>query len=233
MTWVTPGCASTSRSKRRSPLFAANVVQDAVAAEAVVHDADRSAGAGHEPPRQLIGPAAEGVVDQSRCCRRSSESPSATTPSASLGASARPDAAKEEPLVGADCRPASPCRSGDIARVAKCNWSALRTGRLSRNSPAPRRAGGNRAATSASGGTERSTASLYCTAPAAMTARASRAAEAQLGGRCRRRSPDPCRATRSSRRRRSVDDCHRHLRSAHAAARRRCSSVGSGGSSGC
>src|SRR5262245_64403938 len=39
----------------------ADVVQDAVAAEPVVHYADRSASAGDEPSRQLVGPAAEGV----------------------------------------------------------------------------------------------------------------------------------------------------------------------------
>ena len=41
---------------------AADVVQDAVAAEALVHHAHRAAAARDEPPRKLVGPAAERVV---------------------------------------------------------------------------------------------------------------------------------------------------------------------------
>ena len=43
------------------PAVTAHIMQDAVAAEPIVHYADRSACAGDEPPRQLIGPTAEGV----------------------------------------------------------------------------------------------------------------------------------------------------------------------------
>src|SRR6185437_13585222 len=40
------------------PAFAAHLVEDAVAADALVHDAEAAAIARREPPRELVGPAA-------------------------------------------------------------------------------------------------------------------------------------------------------------------------------
>src|SRR5262249_35356644 len=93
------------------PAVATDVVQDAVAAEPVVHYADRSACPGHEPPCQLIRPAAEGVdrrdvaVGQRVAERDYSEC---------VARGEHVDAAKEEPLVG-QIPDRHHCLSGEIA----------------------------------------------------------------------------------------------------------------------
>ena len=79
------------------PAVAADVVQDAVAAEPVVHDADRSAAAGDEPAGQLVGPAAEGVDRRDVAVgQRVAERDDA----ACVARGEHIDAAQEEPLVG-------------------------------------------------------------------------------------------------------------------------------------
>lgn len=79
------------------PAVAADVVQDAVAAEPVVHDADRSARSRDEPPRQLIRPAAErfdrrNIVVGQRVSERDYSERTARGENV--------DATKEKPLVG-------------------------------------------------------------------------------------------------------------------------------------
>jgi len=93
---VTPGCASTSRSKRRRPLSPPNVVQNPVAAQSVVDDADRASTVGDEPAGQLVGPSAVGVDRRNVAVgQRVPERHHA----ARLARGEHIDAAQEEPLV--------------------------------------------------------------------------------------------------------------------------------------
>ena len=104
---------------------AAQIVQDAVAAEPVVHDPDRAAAFRGEIAGELVRPAAERVDRRDVAVgQRVAERDDA----ARLGGGQHVDAAQEKPLV----RQIADRHHGlgrEIAAAARCNWSAAHSGR--------------------------------------------------------------------------------------------------------